>query len=97
MHNYIMERIFEKPEISAPAVTPSGHIALPQTAETPAIAPPGYALWPLAAVCATGAQPLSTNRLLWERHKQVRYLSRSLYPAHSDSSTVPRLSSVVSM
>ncbi|VDM18179.1 unnamed protein product [Hydatigera taeniaeformis] len=74
MHNYIMERIFDKPEISAPAVTPSGHIALPQAAETPAIAPPGYALWPLAAVCTTSAQPLSTNRLLWERHKQVKIL-----------------------
>ncbi|KAH9279089.1 RNA-binding protein Nova-1 [Echinococcus granulosus] len=74
MHNYIMDRILEKPEISAPAVTPSGHIALPQAAEAPAIAAPGYALWPLAAVCTTGAQPLSTNRLLWERHKQVKIL-----------------------
>ncbi|KAM7536774.1 hypothetical protein Aperf_G00000081009 [Anoplocephala perfoliata] len=83
MHNYIMDRILEKPEISAPAVTPSGHIAIPTQATTasgadssPAAAL-GYTFWPIAAaVCppAAPAQPLFTNRLLWERHKQVKIL-----------------------
>lgn len=79
-----MERILEKPEISAPAVTPSGHIAIPTQATTasgadssPATALSGYTFWPIAAaVCppTAPAQSLFTNRLLWERHKQVSSL-----------------------
>lgn len=85
MHNYIMERILEKPEISAPALAASGHIALPQPTETPTFPPAGYALLPLAAVCPPvggGGQSLSTHRLLWERHKQVRFLFK-LHPSQS--------------
>lgn len=85
MHNYIMDRILEKPEISTPAVTPGGHIALPSQISPPGVQPGspesspttaalgGYTFWPVtAAATAIPAQPLfTTNRLLWERHKQV--------------------------
>ncbi|VUZ44027.1 unnamed protein product [Hymenolepis diminuta] len=88
MHNYIMDRILEKPEISTSAVTPGGHIALSSQISPPGVQPGspesspttaalgGYTFWPVtAAATAIPAQPLfTTNRLLWERHKQVKIL-----------------------
>nr|CDS34924.1 RNA binding protein Nova [Hymenolepis microstoma] len=88
MHNYIMDRILEKPEISAPVVTPGGHIALsspfppsgvqpssPESSPTTA-AFGGCTFWPVTATAGViPAQSLFTaNRLLWERYKQVKIL-----------------------
>ncbi|VDO03560.1 unnamed protein product [Rodentolepis nana] len=88
MHNYIMDRILEKPEISAPVVTPGGHIALSSPIGPPGFQPSspesspttaalgGCTFWPVTATAAAiPAQSLfTTNRLLWERYKQVKIL-----------------------